>query len=47
MYKEQQGEASQPPGQRGGRIEVQVLGCGMREEEDLGSLLVGELGGLD
>ena len=47
MYEKEQGEATEPPGQSGGRVPVQVLGCGMRKQEDLGGLLVGELRGLD
>lgn len=47
VYEHQQGEAAQPPGQSDGRVQVQVQACGTREQEDLGGLLVGELGGLD
>lgn len=47
VYEHQKGEATQPPGQSGGRVPVQVLGRRTREQEDLGGLLVGELGGLD
>ncbi len=45
MYKQQQGEATEPPGQSGGRVQVQVLCCRTREQENLGGLLVGELRG--
>lgn len=47
VYEDQQGEASEPPRQSVGRVPVQVLRWGTREQEDLGGLLVGELGGLD
>lgn len=47
MHEQQQGDATEPPGQSGGCVQVQVLGFRMREQEDLGRLLVGELWGRD
>lgn len=47
VHEQQQGDATKPPGQSGGCVQVQVLGCGTREQEDLGRLLVGELWGRD
>lgn len=45
--EQQQGEATKPLGQGAGCVQVQVLGGWAREQEDLGGLLVGKLGGLD
>lgn len=42
VYKHQQGEATELPGQGGGRVPIQVGRFGLREEEDLGGVLVGE-----
>lgn len=47
VHEHQQGEAAEPPGQSGGRVQVLPLGGGAREQEDLGGVLVGELRGLD
>lgn len=46
VNEQQQGEAPEPPGQSGGRVQVLLLGHRAREQEDLRGLLVGELGGL-
>jgi len=47
VYKQQQSEPAQPPGQRRSSVQVQVLSCGMRKQEDLWGQLVRELWGRD